>query len=312
MSVVASLVVLVGSHVAAEPIYVPTGIVYCEGFDAVFDPASVHTDIEASEGGAFWLPLVPDGVVARAFYAASGPSLRTGSGEELVPVVVHETSSVVVVAVPEGATAGASFLLHPADSDDPADTLVLRVVARDLVVGDVTIARATPIADPSCSAECTEDGQVVPSAPAVSFASADAASAVIDAWVLFDGQAHSAFTPRLIDSLLVTLPAGGEQTLQVGAQYLDAGTPYTIVVEARSPVDAALLKTETFVVDAHEEVPFVGLDENYIACSDYNDYDGGDYRGACGCSGAGDPASTVGAALFALALRRRRSLTRGA
>lgn len=311
MSPVASIVFAIASQgfAADEAIAIEvTGEVYCDRLDAPFDPATVHSDVEASVDGAFWLPLTPEGVVARAFYSASGPSLRTGSGEELVPVVVHETSSVIVVAVPEGATAGTTYLLHPALSDEPEDALVLRVVARNLVVGDVSIAQATPIGDPSCVADCTMDGQLIPSAPAVTLTMVDEGSAIVDAWVLFGGETHSAFTPRLVDSLRVAAPpGGGAQIVQVGAQVLDAGASYTIVVEARSPVDASLLETETFVIDAHAEIPLETVYEGYVTCSSYDgDYDDGGNI-ACGCSGAGDPTSAIGLALFALALRRRRA-----
>jgi hypothetical protein len=305
-----TLVVAQMGAAPAEDVAAYTGEVYCDQGVLAFDPSTVHVSQNAPPGGVFWLPLLPsDGTAARILFSAAGPSLRTGGGDELTPEIVRETLAAVAIAVPDGAEVGATFLLHPANSSAPSDTLLLRVVEPTDTAPTASVVVGTPVANPFCYADCYSGEQPVPRAPSVDI-TVEGGPVVVDAWQTFVGGIQSALEPRLVDTRLVTPTSSIDgpvpTTLQVGFDYLSGEASMTLVVEVRSAIDGTLLSSSSLVVESLEEVFYAPPEEERWECGDvyYDDYYDG--YGSCLCAGGGDPSSVVGLALFMTLLRRRR------
>jgi hypothetical protein len=298
----------------AEVAYMPSGDVYCDAVAASFDPATVYATQDAPPGGVFWLPLLPsDGTAARIFFSAAGPSLRTGGGEELVPDVVRETLAAVAIAVPDGAEVGATFLLHPANSTAPEDTLILRVVEPALETPSASVVVGAPVANPFCYADCYTGEQLVPRAASVDIV-VEGGPVIVDAWQTVVGGIPSALEARLVDTRLVLPTAAGDDvvttTLQVGTDYLEGEVSMTLVVEVRNAADATLLSSSTLVIDALPNAYWSPPEEQRWECTDGEYYDDGTYDGGYVCACA-DVTSTPNLTLLLpvallVAFRRRR------
>lgn len=310
-SALVAVVLLAPAQAEAADIYIPSGEVFCDSLNEPalrLEPESVFQTLEAPTGGAWWIARKTDENITRfEDEDLAALVLINGAGDE-VAYERHVTPGAFAIRVPEGASAGATFLLRPAGA---MEGMVLRVVAGEVRPASFSLeslAQDTPRQASDCYADCYDPGleQQVPRSPALAVATAGD-PVIVDAWFKVDGTASSLELDRRVDSRLVE--PGSAARLELGYE-LEGEVTATFIVEFRDP--------HTFELLGHEELtepvltkdfePREANEDFFIpSCDEYDDcydcYYGDGY--VCGVAG-GEVPWAFAFVLGALALVRRR------